>query len=38
MWHDWKRNAYKVSVGNTERTRPLGRLRRRWKYNIRSEL
>jgi hypothetical protein len=29
-----KRNAHTVLVGKPERTRPIGRRRRRWKYNI----
>jgi hypothetical protein len=28
------RNAYKILVGKPEGTRPLGRPRRRWEYNI----
>jgi hypothetical protein len=30
----WKRNAYRISVANPERKKPLGRPRRKWKYNI----
>jgi hypothetical protein len=33
-----KRNAYRILVGKPERKRPLGRLRRRWVYNIRMDL
>jgi hypothetical protein len=29
-----KRGAYRVLVGKLERKRPLGRLRRRWEYNV----
>jgi hypothetical protein len=28
------RNAYNILVGKPEGTRPLGRIRHRWKYNI----
>jgi hypothetical protein len=33
-----KRNTYKISVGKPEETRPFGRLRHRWEYNIRTDL
>jgi hypothetical protein len=33
-----KRNAYRILVGNPERKRPLGRLRRRWVDNIKIDL
>jgi hypothetical protein len=33
-----KRGVYKVLVGKPEGRRPLGRLRRRWKDNIKIEL
>jgi hypothetical protein len=33
-----KRIAYKILVGMPERKRPLGRLRRRWKYNIKMDI
>jgi hypothetical protein len=32
------RNAYKILVGKLEGTRPLERPRRRWEYNIRTDL
>jgi hypothetical protein len=32
------RNAYKMFVGKPERKTPLGRLRRRWKDNIKVDL
>jgi len=32
------RIAYKILVGNPERKRPLGRLRHRWKNNIKMDL
>jgi hypothetical protein len=32
------RNAYRISVGNPEGRRPLGRPRRRWVNNIRMDL
>jgi hypothetical protein len=32
-----RRGAYKVLVGKTEAKRPLGRPRRRWKDNIKTE-
>jgi hypothetical protein len=32
------RNAYSILVGKPERTRTLGRFRRRWKDNIRMDL
>jgi hypothetical protein len=33
-----KRNAYRISVGNPEGKRPLGRPRRRWMDNIKMDL
>jgi hypothetical protein len=33
-----KRNAYRISVGKPEGKRQLGRLRRRWEYNIKIDL
>jgi hypothetical protein len=33
-----KRNAYRILVGNPERKRPLGRPRRRWVDNIKTDL
>jgi hypothetical protein len=33
-----KRNAYTALVGKSEGKRPLGRLRRRWKDNIKMDL
>jgi hypothetical protein len=33
-----KRNAYRISVGNPEGKRPLGRPRRKWVYNIKINL
>jgi hypothetical protein len=33
-----KRNAYRISVGTPEGTRPLGRPRRRWMYNSKKDL
>jgi hypothetical protein len=33
-----KRNIYRILVGNPERKRPLGRLRRRWVDNIKIDL
>jgi hypothetical protein len=33
-----KGNIYRILVGNTEGKRPLGRPRRRWKYNIEMNL
>jgi hypothetical protein len=32
------RNAYRILVGMPEGTRPLGRPRRRWVYNIKMDL
>ena len=32
------RNAYRILVGKPEGKRPLGRLRRRWKDNIKMNL
>jgi hypothetical protein len=31
-------DAYGILVGRPERKRPLGRPRRRWKYNIKMDL
>jgi len=36
MWE--RRGVYRVLVGNPEGKRPLGRLRRRWKDNIKIDL
>jgi hypothetical protein len=36
--HAEKRNAYRVSVGKPEGTRPLGRTRHRWEVNIKIDL
>jgi hypothetical protein len=33
-----RRGAYRVLVGKSEGTRPLGRPRRRWDYNIKMDL
>jgi hypothetical protein len=33
-----KRNAYRILVGKPEGKKPLGRLRRRWVDNIKSDL
>jgi hypothetical protein len=33
-----KRNAYRLLVGKPEGKRPLGRLRRRWRDNIKMDL
>jgi hypothetical protein len=33
-----KRNAYRILVGKPQRTRPLGRPRRRWVHNIKMDL
>jgi hypothetical protein len=33
-----KRNAYRILVGKPERKRPLGRPRRRWMNNIKTDL
>jgi hypothetical protein len=33
-----KRNAYRVFVEWPEGKRPLGRLRHRWKYNIKMDI
>jgi hypothetical protein len=33
-----KRGVYRVLVGNPEGKRPLGRPRRRWKFNIKMDL
>jgi hypothetical protein len=32
------RSAYNILVGKPERKRPLGRRKRRWKYNIRMDV
>jgi hypothetical protein len=32
------RNAYNILVGKSEGKRPLGRPKRRWKFNIRTDL
>jgi hypothetical protein len=33
-----KRNAYRILVENPEGKRPLGRPRRRWVYNVKTDL
>ena len=33
-----RRDVYRVLVGKPEATRPMGRPRRRWKYNIKIDL
>jgi hypothetical protein len=33
-----RRGAYRVLVGKPEGRRPLGRPRRRWEYNIKTDL
>jgi hypothetical protein len=33
-----KRNAYRILVAKPEGKRPLGKLRRRWVYNIKMDL
>jgi hypothetical protein len=33
-----KRNAYTILVGKPERKKPLGRPRRRWEDNIKTDL
>jgi hypothetical protein len=33
-----KRNAYRIFMGNPEGKRPLGRPRRRWEDNIKTDL
>jgi hypothetical protein len=33
-----KRNAYRILVGKSERKRPLGKSKRRWKDNVRMDL
>ena len=33
-----RRNAYVISVGNTEGNRPLGRPRRKWERNNKMDL
>ena len=33
-----RRGVYRVLVGKPERKRPLGRLRRRWEDNIKTDL
>jgi hypothetical protein len=38
MWHAWGRGAYRVLVGRPEGKRPLGRPRRRWEDNIKTDL
>jgi hypothetical protein len=35
---EWKRNAYRILVGNPEGKRPLGRPRDRWADNIKMDL
>jgi hypothetical protein len=36
--HGEKRNAYRILVGNPEGKSPVGRLRRRWEYNVKMGL
>jgi len=36
--HGEIKNAYKILVGKPERMRPLGKPRRRWDDNIRTDL
>jgi hypothetical protein len=37
--HLWgEKGAYRVWVGNTKRKRPLGRPRRRWEDNIKTDI
>jgi hypothetical protein len=36
--HGEVRKGYKILVRKPERKRPLGRYRRRWKYNIKVDL
>jgi hypothetical protein len=36
MWE--KRNAYRILMGKPEGKRPLGRPRRRWAHNIKTDL
>jgi hypothetical protein len=40
MWHAWGegRGVYRILVGRPEGMRPLGRRRRRWKDNIKTDL
>jgi hypothetical protein len=47
MWMTWsghvagigaKRNAYRILVGKPEGKRPLGRPRRRWMNNVKTDL
>jgi hypothetical protein len=40
MWREWgkKGNVYRLLLGKPERTRPLGRPRRRWVDNIKMDL
>jgi hypothetical protein len=33
-----RRNAHRILIGNSERKRPLGRLRSRWEDNIKMDL
>jgi hypothetical protein len=33
-----KRNAYRIMVGKSERKRPLGRRRQRWKSNTKRDI
>jgi hypothetical protein len=37
MYGEETKNAWRVSVGNTEGKRPPGRSRRRWEDNIKVE-
>ena len=39
MWHEWRRNAYRVSVRKVLKIKmPFTRTRRRWEDNIRIRL
>jgi hypothetical protein len=38
MQHEWERNAYRLLVGKPEGKRPLGRPRRRWVDNTKTDL
>jgi hypothetical protein len=41
MWHEWrggKKKVYRLLVGKPEGKRPLGRPRRRWMHNIKTNL
>jgi len=38
MWHVWRRGACRALMGKPEGKRPLGRRRRRWEDNIKTDL